>query len=299
MREITTQSTNKVNIIGKLLSTTIREGKTGEGKVYNSGNMILRVNQGYFGIEEQSEISVSFFATALTSKGTVNPAFENIQKLREFKSAQNVGFESADTIKITGASLSENMFIAKGSNQLVDSWNIRASFFNEGSGDDVATFCVDAYIMDQSPELDKEGNETGRVIVKGGVVQYNGVLDVIEFIAEDPIAVDHVSRNWDVDSTVQIRGRIRAITKEENRSRVEESSWGEAIPEPSSTKIVRELIITSGSDEAFDEETAYDPVQIKKAFSERKARIEQLRMDAQGKAAKAAPAKKSAYNWEE
>lgn len=300
MKDIMTQGTNKVNILGKLLNVNIREGKNKDGKNYNSGTMIVRVNQTYFGNEEQSEIAVSFYATALTNKGTVNPAYENIQKLRDFKTVQNVGIDEADTIRISGASISENMFVAKNSNQLIDTWNLRASFFNLATGNETATFSVDVYVMDKREEVDKEGVETGRLIVRGGIVQYNGVLDIVDFIAESPEVIDHVSRNWDVDTTVNIRGRVRAVTKEENRSRINESSWGESIPDEPTTKTIRELIITTGSEGELEEEQSYDPAQIKKAFSERKARIEQLRLDAQSSATKAAaPAKKSQYDWEE
>lgn len=300
-KEIMTQATNRVNIIGKLVSVSHREGKTTTGKNYVSGNLIVRTEQSYFGNDELSEISVSFFSTALTNKGTVNPAYENIQKLREFKTVQNVGLDEADTIRITGASLAENMFIAKASNQLVDTWTVKASFFNKGNSPEVASYCVDAFIFDKHPEVDREGEETGRVIVKGGIVQYGGVLDIVEFIAEDSMVVDHITRNWEDNSTVQIKGRIRAVTKEDNRATAQSSSWGEAIPEPNSTRVVRELIITGGSDEPYDEEFGYDPTDIRKAFAERKARIEELRMDKAPKAVKPVePAKKKlTYTWEE
>ena len=68
------------------------------------------------------------------------------------------------------------------------------------------------------------------------------------------------------------------------------------------TRTVRELIITKGSDEPYEEEFAYDKTDIKKAFNVRKALLEQLQIDAKkGNAPKAAkePEKTGkSYDWE-
>ena len=150
--------------------------------------------------------------------------------------------------------------------------------------------------MDMHEEMDREGEPTGRLIVKGAVVQYQGKLDVIEFIVEGSDAVNYISRNWEENKTVNVGGRIRVTSQEEKRS-ASESSWGEELPE-TSTRMVRELIITRGSDEPFDDDFAYDAAEIKKAFNERKARLEQMQIDAKkGSPAKAASNDKK-YSWE-
>jgi hypothetical protein len=62
------------------------------------------------------------------------------------------------------------------------------------------------------------------------------------------------------------------------------------------------LIITTGDDVPKDEEFSYDPVDIKKAFAARKAKIEQLQIDAKNTKATATPAStastSSKYSWE-
>ena len=154
--------------------------------------------------------------------------------------------------------------------------------------------------MDMHEEMDREENPTGRLIVKGGIVQYGGKLDVVEFVVESPECVEHISRNWQVNDTVNARGRIRFTSLEEKRAS-SEASWGEEVPE-TTTRVMRELIITTGDPEGKEEEFAYDQADIKKAFNVRKANMEQLQIDAKNKASKpaaqaAAPAK-SAYSWE-
>ncbi len=174
---------------------------------------------------------------------------------------------------------------------------MNTSFLNEGKTADIASFNMDIFIMDMHEEVDREGEPTGRLVIKGAVVQYGGKLDVIEFIVEGNDAVNYISRNWEENQTVNVGGRIRVTSQEEKRS-ASESSWGEELPE-TSTRMVRELIITRGSDEPFDEDFAYDTAEIKKAFNERKARLEQMQVDAKNNTKKSAPtASKSNYSWE-
>jgi hypothetical protein len=216
--------------------------------------------------------------------------------MKRWKTVQDVGETEATVVRMTNAAIQENNFISK-SGQLVNNWQIRTSFVNEaGKVADIASFNVDIFIMDMHDEVDRDDEPTGRLIVKGGIVQYGGKLDVVEFIVEGNDAVDYISRNWNINDTVNAGGRIRFTSQEVKRSAAE-SSWGEELPE-TSTRVVRELIITRGSDEAFEEEFAYNDKDIKKAFNERKAMIEQMQIDAKKGAPKSAEAPASKYSWE-
>ena len=61
--------------------------------------------------------------------------------------------------------------------------------------------------MDMTDELDREGDTTGRLIIKGAVVQYGGMLDVLYFVVEQPEAVDFIQRNWKINDTVTVKGK--------------------------------------------------------------------------------------------
>ena len=295
-KNIMEQATNKLNIVGKLLDTTFREGKTSTGQNYESCNFTVRVTQTYGGREETSEIPVSIFATQYTSQNKPHPGYKNIQEMKKMKTVQDYGEAEATIVRMTSANIRENNFVSR-SGQLVNGWQINTSFLNEGKASDIASFNMDIFIMDMHEEVDREGEPTGRLVVKGAVVQYGGRLDVIEFIVEDNDAVNYISRNWEENKTVNVGGRIRVTSQEEKRS-ASESSWGEELPE-TSTRMVRELIITRGSDEPFDDDFAYDVAEIKKAFNERKARLEQMQIDAKNNTKKSAPAaSKSNYSWE-
>lgn len=298
MRDLSVQAQNKINIVGKLLDVTFGEGKLSDERTYRRASLTIRVNQTFGGREEISEVPVSIFATQYTSTGKLNPAWKSLQDLHEYKTVQDVGFDNADKIRVTGCTISENNFVSR-NGQLINGWQLRASFINAASTEDVASFINDIFIMDMHEELDRNDEPTGRLVIKGGLVQYGGKLDVLEYIVEQPEAVEYISSHWNVNDTVTVRGRIRVTSIEEKPSGVE-SSWGEDIPE-ATTRYVRELIITKGDDEGKEEEFAYDPTEIKKGFNVRKANIEQMQADAKnGAAKKAAPAAQATnkYSWE-
>ena len=298
MKSINVQASNKINLCGTLMDVAAGSGKLGDGRDYERATVTIRVTQTYGGKEETSDIQVGMFATEFTSKGTQNPAWKSLQDLKRMNTAQNCGINGADHVRITGATLSENNFVSR-SGQLINGWQIRGSFINVAKLSDVASFVTDIFIMGMNEEVDREGDTTGRLIVKGGIVQYGGKLDVVNFIVEAPDTVEYISRNWKVQDTVNVKGRIRVLSQEEE---VQSSGWGEDVPD-TTTRFVRELIITTGSDEGMEEDFAYDPAEIKKAANERKAAIEQMQINARKVAPKqgagsANAASGNQYDWE-
>ena len=299
-KDINKQALNKVNIVGKLLDKSFTEGTMSNGNKYERANLTVRVTQMVDNREETSEIPVVMFASPFTSTGKPNPAYENIQRLKGMHSVQDVGEAEADVVAMTSAQLQENNFVSRNSGQLINTWQIRNSFINVNKkAQDIASFTVDGFIMDMHDEVDSEGDPTGRLVIKCGIIQYAGKLDVVNLIVESPEKVDYIQRSWNINETVKIGGRIRYTSREENKS-ASTSSWGEELPE-TTTRTIRELIVTTGNDNAYDEDFAYDPADIKKAFNVRKANLEQLQMDAKNgggskPAAPAGGAKK--YDWE-
>ena len=299
-KSIQVQAGNKLNLCGKLLDVTFGNGKLTDGRPYERATVTIRVTQTYNGKEETSEIPVGLFATEYTSTGKQNPAWTSIQALKQMNTVQNVGIDRASNVRLTGATLQENNFVSR-SGQLINGWQIRGSFINEAKAADVASFVTEIYIMSMDEEFDKEGDTTGRMIIKGGIVQYGGKLDVVNFIVENRDTIDYISRHWETNKTVTVKGRIR-MTSTEVKESGEASGWGEDVPEGPTTQYIRELIITTGDDEPKEDEFAYDPTEIKKAFNERKAYIEQLQIDARkkanGAAAPAAASTSNKYSWE-
>lgn len=298
MKGLETQSRNEVNVVGKLLSTSFREDVIkSTGKPYESCNYIVRVTQQIEGKEETHEIPLSVFATKYTNSGKLNPAFKTVQDLRKMNTIQNDGEDKATTVRINKATLSENIFVTQ-SGQLIDGWQIRSSFVNEGGANEFARFTAEIFIIDMHDEINSDDESTGRLIVRGGLVQYGEKLDVIEFIVEAPDKVEYVSRNWAPNSTVVCGGYIRYTPQEVVSATTE--SWGDEVMESSGSKMRRELIITGGPKEPLDEDFWYDPVEMRKGFNARKANIEQLQLNAKsgGAQKKQAAPQKPKFEWE-
>lgn len=299
-KSISIQAGNKINLAGTLMDVAFGEGKLADGRPYHRATVTIRVNQAYGGKPETSDIQVGMFATEFTSTGKQNPAWKSLNDLQLMKTAQKCGIDNASHVRLTGATLQENNFVSR-TGQLINGWQIRGSFINEAKVADVASFVTDIFIMSMDDEVDREGDTTGRLKIRGGIVQYGGKLDVVDFIVEAPDNVEYISRNWEVNGTVTVKGRIRVLSQEEE---VQSSGWGEDVPE-TTTRFVRELIITAGDDTVKEEDFSYDPVEIKKAFTERKAAIEQMQINARATAPKqgagsanAAEASSKKYDWE-
>lgn len=299
-KSISIQAPNKINLAGTLMDVTFGNGSLSDGRPYQRATVTIRVTQTYGGKEETSDIQVGMFATEYTSTGKQNPAWKSLNDLKLMRTAQNVGIDGASHVRLTGATLQENNFISR-TGQLINGWQIRGSFINEAKVSDVASFATDIFIMSMDEEVDREGDTTGRLKIRGGIVQYGGKLDVVDFIVEAPDTVEYISRNWETNGTVNVRGRIRVLSQEEE---IQSSGWGEDVPD-TTTKFVRELIITTGDDQPKEEDFAYDPVEIKKAFNERKAAIEQMQINARKTApgqgagsANSAESTSKKYDWE-
>ena len=295
MKSVQIQAGNKINLCGKLMDVAFGNGKLSDGRPYERATVTVRATQTYGGKEETSDVQVGMFATEYTSTGKPNPAWKSIMDLKHMNTAQNVGIDAAAHVRMTGATLSENNFVSR-TGQLINGWQIRGSFINEAKLSDVASFVTDIFIMNMHDEVDRENDTTGRLVIKGGIVQYGGKLDVVDFIVEAPDTVEYISRNWKVGDTVTVKGRIRVTSQEEE---VQSSGWGEDVPD-TTTRFVRELIITTGDDEGKEEEFAYDPAEIKKAANDRKAMIEQMQINARKVAPKqgAGSANVTNYDWE-
>lgn len=296
MREIA-EAKNQVTIVGKLLDKNFFEGVMKDGRKYERAKITVRVVQSFDGRTETSDIPVTFFASPYTKAGAPNRLYESIQTLHSVPTVQEAGEAEGGVVRLSSAELRENPYVTK-DGRLINAWEIRGSFVDKRSAPEgIACFSMEIFILDMSDEEDSNGEPTGRVIIKGGVVGYGNTLYVMNFVVEDPDKVDYVRRNWEPNITVLVNGRIR-VSSQEVTSSVSDDSWGESLPQVS-TRTVRELIITGGKPPM--EDSFYDPTDIRKMFNERKARIEQLQIDARKSTSKSAPAAAPAatkYSWE-
>lgn len=297
MLDLSIQSTNEVIIEGVLQEVDLREGtleKPGAPvRDYVAGTVTIAVTQTVGGVEESSEIPVSVFATKLKNDGNPNPAYKNIDDLRKNFVSKASGGASADLVRITRGELNENTFTNEG--RTITSFRVRNSFFNKVFTDaqQIAAFRSKIVILSIAPEVDLNDVETGRLRIVGAIVCYGARVDVLTFYVEDPTAIAYISKNWEEGNTVNISGRLRfAVSTIERQVESSEVGFGEALPSSSSRR-VRELIITSGSPGPLDDDESYDADgEIVHALAERKARIAADAEKSNTKKATPAPATK-------
>ena len=214
-----------------------------------------------------------------TKNNTDNKTYAGIQTVKnEYKSIAQVGEEEADRVRVSG-----DLNIYTGAMDGVTRVGYKSNFFNRLKNPDEldpkAEFNIEMFISSIAPEVDTEGEETGRVIVKGWTVTYAGV-EPISLIAEGDVA-SAVDSTFEPGQTVEFYGDIV-------NSRIEKiTEIPVAIGKPRrkvETTYKNELIIT-GASEAYEEgvtpKKPYEASVIKAAIQERENKLAEAKAKAQ------------------
>lgn len=247
------------------------------------GSIKVRVNTTINGVDSELEIPVHMFATQYTNKGTVNPAYESIERvMKEFVSIAASDIDHADRVRITRAQITMNEYYGQNGN-LVSFPRINASFVTKIRKEDCqpdATFNVTFVVGQKKYETDRDGVETDRYSVIGMIPQYGGKVDVVPFIAINPGVIDGVSNYWNEGDTVRATGKINFSSKTETFT--QEVDFGDPVVS-TRTISVSELVITGGSSTPLDGEFAVSEADINAALAERKSRLAALKEKAANK----------------
>lgn len=262
------QARNSVDIEGILSEAEFREG-TGERGNWISATFKIEVS-------EDNVIPVYAFASERKKDGTPNKIYRSLRTAQEeFKSIAVHGKEGADRVRVRSASLGESSFWTKDEN-LITMWRVNSNFITRVDSPNgfspAATFEVEGFVAKIIPET-KQGEETGRLIVTLIVPIFGGRVDLIDFIVSNPKAVAFIESHYQRGDTVKFAGNIRINEVIERRE--EEVAFGDPIIREF-TRTTRELIVTSGS-EAYTDERAFDPNEIKEALAARQAYLESLK----------------------
>lgn len=271
------QSINKVTIMGVLSELNIEEKQTSDGREYVQGMATIKVDQEIGGKTVENEIPVRMFSMRLKKDKTKNAVYDSIVKMKEdFISLAAAETPSqASKVLITGGQIQESIWLDKQTNQPRTGFQISSNFMRKAAADDEenARFELSGVVGDIKEELNKDGEETGRLIVKFIVIGYLGKVDVIQLIAENPAAISHIKTKWEKGDTVTLTGAINMSYTV--KTWTEEQGFGEPIKR-TRTESKRELIITGGSPCGLDEALSYDMDTIKLALDERQGRIDAL-----------------------
>lgn len=227
------------------------------------------------GVEKTLEVPVHVFASKFKNNGQANPAYENIDTcVQKFKSIAAVGYDEADAVRITGASITMNEFYPQGSETLVSQPRISASFItkitDKSQMKPEASFAATFVVANGAYEVDADGVETGRYKITGILPQYGGKVDKVTFVAVDQGVITAVSSYWQPNETVKAVGKLNfsSTTVKE----MVEVDFGEP-QERIRTVSVSELVITGGAQTPLTGEQAYDIDEINEALAQRKAAL--------------------------
>lgn len=243
-----------------------------EGKKRIEGSVTVKTDETNF-------IRYNVKVNEITKNNTPNSTYAGIQTvMNEYKSIADVGEEEADKIKVSG-----DLNVYTGAMDGVTRVGYKSNFFNRVKNLDEfepkAEFVVEMFISSITPEVNTDGEETGRIIVNGWTITFAGA-EPIKLIAEGDVA-SAVDSTFEPGQTVEFYGDIV-------NSRIEKvTEIPVAIGKPRKkveTSYKNELIIT-GASEAYEEgvtpEKPYEAEVIKAAIQERTNRLEEAKAKAQ------------------
>lgn len=263
------QSENKLEIVGTLAEMDIHEGKDQSGKETLEGFIVIKV-------AELNQVRLNIKVVAKKKDGTDNPAYENISKFKEdAHSIAEVGEENASRVMTYSGQLNPYHSMQSGNDVL----GYRTSFVSlyRGSDEDFeprAEATVELFVQAVVPEMDKQGEETGRALIKGILSAFNGVEPVTIIATEDGGVADAVlggeieaGQTYEFFADV-VNNRVEKIVEipvRLGKPKIEKS-----------VSYTNELVFTGCSDpyeEGVSKAAPFDAGAIKTALQERADRI--------------------------
>ena len=298
-----TTKENTVKIEGILSEIDIKYGsfKKNGADVKSIGGVIkVRVNQQINKVDTELEIPVHLFAAQYTNAGSLNPAYESIERvMNDYVSIAATDIDHADRVRITRGQLQMNEYYGQNGN-LVSFPRVTATFVTKIKKDECkpeASFKVVFMVGSKGYETDKDGVETDKYKIVGMVPQYGGKIDVMPFVAINKNVIDAVSSYWNEGDTVNAAGKLNFTSKTETH--MTEVDFGEPVEE-TRTITVSELVLTSGSSSPLEGDFAINADDVTAALAARKARLAELKEKSANKTtATKAPASSTANKFKD
>lgn len=211
--------------------------------------------------------------------GTENKTFAGVMTvMNEYKSIADDGADEADRVRTSGQI---NLFRSNNNGNEIVSYT--SNFFNRikpnQDYEPKAEFEVEMYIKTLVPEMNKDGEETGRYKIVGWIPTFNGIEPLELFVPEE--LADVVSNTYEPKQTARFYGEIvQNVTYE-----TIERPMAFGVKKETKANFINELVVTGGSP-AYDAETEeevvkggnqipYNPDTIQAAIDERDRRIKE------------------------
>lgn len=264
---------NHVSLRGILKEKNLRTGTNKNGN-YISGDIVVSTGG-------NSEHRVTVFSSQMTSKGAESNAYKILMGLMNAPSVAELvkagksieeATASADRISIRDAQLELNDYYGRDGN-LVSLPRIRASFLTRIPAESAANFVlsapafdVEGYMQSMRPEMDTNGEETGRYRITLIIPNYKGQAMPMEFVTTKEAGA-YISQHYELNKTCHVYGKI--VNDVMETVTVKAGFLGNV--EERTTTRVHEMVIENGEPEQYDDEDvkAYKREDIQAAMAYR------------------------------
>lgn len=241
---------------------------------------------------ENSEHKVRVNANKITKEGKDNSVYKGLvtvmdeyvsiaEGLKKHKGegkteeeALKIATNEATKVRITKGKLGLNEYYANV--ELKSFPSVSTNFVNRLKDGDTynpkAEFSLEAYFDSITPEV-KNGEETGRLVIKVIVPIYGGKVVPFTLIATDEDIVNYIQSNYEKGKTGKIWGEL--VNTVEVTKTIEQG-FGKS-KEKVVTKTINELIVTGGEEDQYDEDSdkSYSTDLIKRAMAEREIALDE------------------------
>lgn len=278
------QSVADAKATGILSEMNLEMTKDKKGQDIIRGNVIIKTS-------DTNSINYRVYANRLTNSGEKNPAWDGlVTVMNTYQSIAKVGEQNATKVRVNGQ-YTPSTYMGRDGSLHEGVPQYRSSFFSEvrnmADYHPKAELTLEIFIRTLTREISKvNGEETGRIIVKGWVSLYNG-LEPVTLIAPKEIA-DSIENIFEEGQTTMVYADVvnSAITVE----------IPVAIGKPrTETRFINELVITGATmpynNDPANESKAFDPNAIRMAVNLYNERVNDMRSGTgQREVQKAAPA---------
>jgi len=269
---------NEVTLAGSILSfekdkvtgLNYREGVTKTGAKYISF-------KGQIAVGDNSDYGVRFncFLSSLKKDGTPSKLYQPAVDWVKSAVAKIDNAESYTRVEMKG-SLADAPYVRQDNELNADyvEYSVTRFYpFREYK----ANIAIDGYISSIGDEVDYEGEETGRKVMKvitrdnfGKTIELNKVFVPESFVADIERA------NWEPKATVpmEINLEVKTVT----RTVATTSGFGKASKDTSSDKTWKEMVVCWG-DNAYEDERALTVAEVKEMTKERQDRLDRIKAE--------------------
>lgn len=280
------QAKAKINIEGILTEKKLEVKPGKDGKNTIQGELSVKTS-------DTNTVRVGVYVSEFTKDGNQSKAWPGMNTvMRDYHSVAEVGQENATKIQIPNGNIRLQTYMGKkGFQEGAITYN--ASFVKHVDETKApyaphANFEVEGYIKSIVPEVNKEGEETGRLKLNLWVPTYDGIEPMTIFVPEH--LAEQVQNLYEPGQTAQIDGELKnnVIVKEQV---IHMAIGGDKVERDHT--YINERVMTGGS-YPYEEEKAYSAEAIKIAVANHEAFVEEIKKN--GAAAKQAANKGNVAN---